>query len=253
MHSMQKFSSPEYKNRIVAFVDILGFKNLVLSLKNDPALHEKVYLALSKIKSVYTHSQSGHTAQSDLEVSIFSDSIVISSEMASISNIFSVIWTCGWLQAQLFGISILTRGGISQGLTVHEKDIIYGEGMINAYKIESSAAVYPRIVLDPKISQSLNSNIKDKFLDKDFDGLWFIDPFKFHEGVGDADELLADGWDPRELYFQYLEKHIQDEIIKCKEVDHLAKLTWLKNRITSAASDYLRNRENPLNWIFNKK
>ena len=246
---MQQLLSAEYKNRIVAFVDILGFKNLVLSLDNNKALHERLYSALSEIKSVYSHSQSQNSAQSDLEVSIFSDSVVISSD----KNIFSIIWTCGWLQAKLLGIGILTRGGISQGLTVHQQDVLYGKGMLKAYEIESTSAIYPRIVIDPELLQSLNTMIRNKFLEKDADDLWFIDPFKFGAWIGNADELVADGNDPREPYFQELEKYIGAEIGKCNQVSHLAKLSWLKNRITSARSDYLINREDPLKWIYINK
>lgn len=231
--------SPKYDVKIVAFIDILGFENLISSLSDNPPLHKRLYYALSRIKSVRESSLASNTAQSNLDVSTFSDSIVISS---SPKDIFDIIWACGWLQAQLLGDGILTRGGISQGLTLHENDILYGEGMLKAYKIESNAAIYPRIVFDPEIVESLNSNIKDKFLAEDIDGLWFIDPFKFEAWVGNADELVADGYDPRELYFEGLEGHIQKGISNCNKVDHLAKWTWLKNRAMIASKHYVKCR-----------
>ena len=71
---------PLYEDRIVAFVDILGFGALVSSLEELPELHGRLHFALTQIKSYKMTSQMGNTAHSDLEVSVFSDSIVMSAE-----------------------------------------------------------------------------------------------------------------------------------------------------------------------------
>ena len=137
---------PGYMERIVAFVDILGFGALVSSLSSNPELHGRLHYALTYIKSYRASSHSENSAQSNLEISVFSDSIAISSEPL---DAFRVIWSCGWLNAELLQAGILTRGGISIGPTIHKDDVLYGEGMLKAYKLESNAAIYPRIVVDP--------------------------------------------------------------------------------------------------------
>jgi len=237
---------PAYVERIVAFVDILGFGALVSSLSRNPELHGRLHYALTYIKSYRESSRTGNTAHSNLEISVFSDSIAISSEPL---DAFPVIWACGWLHAQLLNSGILTRGGISIGPTIHEDDVLYGEGMLKAYKIESSAAVYPRIVVDPDLLPRLSAGMKSNLLDQDSDGLWFVDPFKFDAMPGGAAELASDGYDPREVYFEALGRHIASAIKGAKQVDHLAKWNWLANRYRVASEKYSHNRKLNLDAI----
>ena len=128
------------------------------------------------------------------------------------------------------------------GPTIHEDDLLYGEGMLKAYKIESSAAVYPRIVVDPDILPRLSDGMKSNFLDQDSNGLWFVDPFKFNAMPGGAEDLVSDGYDPREVYFEELGRHITSKIKGAKRVDHLAKWNWLANRYRVASETYSHNR-----------
>ncbi len=228
-------SSPKlYEEKFVAFIDILGFSNIVRSFQNKPKNHDKIHSALLKLIEYKNSSKSHNLAQSNLEISTFSDSIVIS---ASKADFFSLIWTCGWLQANLLKIGILIRGGISQGLIYHQEDIIYGEGMLDAYEIESRAAVYPRIVISPKIISKLNQRIKDDFIQEDIDGLWFVDSFKFEDFIGN-DELAADGYNLRELYFLELENHIKKGISDSDSINHLSKWKWLQNKFDLAFKEF---------------
>ena len=229
-----------YQDRVVAFIDILGFAALVSSITAQPKLQVQLHSALTYIKSYKTSSLMGDTANSNLEVSVFSDSIVISAEQ---SNVFRVIWASGWLQAYLLGEGILTRGGISIGKTVHVDDILYGEGMLKAHKIESSAAIYPRIVVDPCLLNRIKDGVKSTFLLEYFDGLWFVDSYGFCCGVGGADELVADGYDPHEIYLENLGRHIEKGIELASQVDHIAKWKWISLRHKSSTEDYLRTRE----------
>ncbi|WP_303293853.1 hypothetical protein [Marinobacter sp. ST-43] len=224
---------PEYKDRIVAFIDILGFEALILSLSKNPELRERIHAALTKIRSTRDSSRRANTAQSDLEINQFSDSIAISAEPTK-KGFFSVIWACGWLNADLLYSGILTRGGISVGPTVHESDLIYGEAMLQAYRIESSAAVYPRIVVDDAIFEYPGIGAQKPYLRQDGDGLWFIDPFEFEASCPGAAGLAADGYDPREIYFKELGKHIESGLSGATRVDHRSKWQWLKSRYEAA-------------------
>jgi hypothetical protein len=177
---------PVYSDRVVAFIDILGFGAIVQKLGEDSSLHAQIHYALSHIKLLKGYSLQAATAQSKLQVSVFSDSIVISGEA---DNVHGVIWSAIHLQCNLLVSGILVRGGIACGRTVHADDILYGEGMLDAYNLESKAAIYPRIVLAPKLINKIKSEYRDVFLAKDNDGLWFLDPFSMGLLPGDADAL----------------------------------------------------------------
>lgn len=228
----------QYSKKIVAFVDILGFSSLVKRIEREPKLHNDLHWALTHIHSYKNWN---------VDASVFSDSIAISSEP---KNIHDVIWVCVWLQAKLLGVGILTRGGIALGFAYHSNDIIYGKAMLDACLIEKSSAFYPRIALHPEVAKLLPEQYKNIFLDLDSDGLWFIDPFSLPINIeGNLDELVADGWDPHELFLNELGQHIEDEIKKVKEVNHLVKWEWLRKRYTLAKENYLKTRETKFSYL----
>lgn len=111
-------------------------------------------------KRVKISSLNQHTAQKDLEVSVFSDCVAISAES---DNPHDVIWTAIHLQSSLLVLGILTRGGISKGKLVHKDDLLYGDGMIKAYKLESKAAVYPRILVGQELIEVTNEYYRSVF------------------------------------------------------------------------------------------
>lgn len=237
----------DYEEQLVAFVDILGFSSLIGKIEEDEKLHKTLHWALSHISSYKKTSEMENTAHSDLEVSVFSDCIVVTSD---VSNFHGVIWAIGWLQAQLLGGGILTRGGVSTGKVHHSKGILYGSGMLNAYRIENSAAVYPRIVLDPVFAAQLPENYKSVFLSLDLDGLYYIDPFTFNGSVGDITALVEDGWDPHEVYLDEVGRHIENGITSAQRVDHRSKWTWLSVRHAIAKDVYLKTGETKLTQIW---
>jgi hypothetical protein len=226
---------PVYIERIVAFIDILGFRNLVHQIGADSMLHGKLHAALSRIKHYKLSSVAGNTAQSDLDLSVFSDSVAIS---GAADNLQGVLWTVIHLQSDLLNFGVLVRGGVSRGRTVHTDDMLYGEGMLAAYDLESKAAVYPRIVIDPKLVDNLTPRYRATFLDEDQDGLWFINPFTVGIQPGGMSALVEDGWDPYEVSLRSLGRVIDQELLTLRDVGQLAKWGWLKNQHSAAVAEY---------------
>lgn len=118
--------------------------------------------------------------------------------------------------------------------------------MLRAYKIESRAAVYPRILIDPDLFDQIKTRVRQIFLQLDSDGLWYVDPFSLNTAVDNASELAADGYDPHEIYLDQLGSHIEYGIRNAKQVDHFSKWTWMKLRYETAREDYLKTRETRL-------
>ncbi|MFD2304519.1 hypothetical protein ACFSYE_15220, partial [Roseibacillus ishigakijimensis] len=160
-----------YSPRVVAFIDILGFSSLVSRLRDDQDLHTKVFTALRMIGGYKRIAGKTAYAQQNLEVSVFSDSIVISAES---EHLFDVLWACLGLQSQLLTLGVLLRGGVSSGHLIHKDDILYGEGMLKAYHLENGAAIYPRIIIDPSLEATVSNQHREMLLTQDNDGLWFI-------------------------------------------------------------------------------
>jgi hypothetical protein len=138
-------SSPLAKPDIhfVAFLDILGFSNMV-KFDFESSSQYKTYL--NKLFQIYNYTSKLHDSNLDLNVMQFSDSIVLSVPFSKefFSSFISVI---AKYQYDLFCEGILCRGGIAYGKHFFQEGFLFSNGLIDAYKIESETAKHPRIVV----------------------------------------------------------------------------------------------------------
>jgi len=188
----------KYEQRIVAFIDILGFKALLdetLDKKgndNEEAINAVVsaYEAIRDIwdldkKSDYLNTKSSQTKK----VSIFSDCLVVSFEINQSSEVFYTLLEIKWLIMRLLARKILCRGAVSLGKFIHTDNYLFGPALVEAYLLESKAAVYPRVILDTNVIEAgaknrgnLHSLSQEKeyvqsLLEQDSDGMYYIDYF----------------------------------------------------------------------------
>ena len=173
-----------YENRIVAFIDILGFKEIVERSARDNSVLSKLYSALNTFKSkeniqeewgldlmeIEEDAQKKGVGTFDIRNSVrvtcFSDSIVISAtytEEDIHQVVSSLIGHISFLGAKLLSEGILLRGGMANGQLYHDQHgTVVGKGMIDAYLIESNLAKMPRIVLSPQLIKKLNYPLERK-------------------------------------------------------------------------------------------
>jgi hypothetical protein len=167
----------EYETRVIAYVDILGFKNIIKdSSKNNDKIND-IMKALQYLKNVEepnewnTHfiefeedAQKKGLENFDISetlcCSCFSDTIVVSA-VASDGNIHYVVSTLianlAYTSSYLLTSGILLRGSITYGKLIHQRNgLIMGQGLVEAYEIESTIAKFPRIVLSNKLLDKLN-------------------------------------------------------------------------------------------------
>lgn len=172
----------KYEKRIVAFIDILGFKEIVKQSEFDVAKIELLYSVLDYLKGweipkkwdlklveIEEDAQKKGVENFDISgrtnTTSFSDSIVVSvkvddnvNEMAS-----TLIVNLAYIGAILIEKGILFRGGITIGNIFHkENGTVFGQGLIDAYMLESKSAKYPRIILSDKLLRELNYPIEAK-------------------------------------------------------------------------------------------
>lgn len=146
-------SNTYFSERIVAFIDILGFKNLVEQSVCSPAIAEKLHKSL---QIIYEQKRDNENIEGiglkdyGVEVTTFSDSIVISYPINYEGGLFFVLLDVIHLQLQLACQGILIRGGISIGPLYHNGEIVYGPAMNEAYMLESQYAVVPRVIIDER-------------------------------------------------------------------------------------------------------
>lgn len=80
-----------------------------------------------------------------------------------------------WLQSNLVAEGFFVRGGLSLG-SLHVSDhVLFGPALVEAYDLESRAAVHPRIVLSRAAAETQRGTAGGSMLMRDDDGQTFID------------------------------------------------------------------------------
>ncbi|MFZ5294765.1 hypothetical protein ACS6K7_06515 [Enterobacter chuandaensis] len=188
----------KYEQRIVAFIDILGFKSLLDGTvekdgnDNENAI-DAVVSAYEEIYDIWNLDENPSFIDSkptqSKKVSIFSDCVVVSFEVDQPSEVFYTLLEIKWLIMRLISRGMLCRGAVSMGKFIHTDRYLFGPALVEAYMLESKAAMYPRVILDhsvieaginnrgPHHSISQEKAYVESLLEQDSDGMYYIDYF----------------------------------------------------------------------------
>jgi hypothetical protein len=178
-----------YEDRYVALVDVLGWSEIVARSVTDPSVLPHVAEAAELIGYAREWADNANTIsrdfsprhggplELDVRASHFSDHFVFSLPISSTAEV-GLMGMVGQLCINLLDRGHYTRGAIVRGLVRHTPSVLYGPAVIEAHKIESCVAKYPRVVLTPEATAAFES---EWGLRKDFDGLTHLDylrPYK---------------------------------------------------------------------------
>lgn len=134
----------KYEEKIVAFIDILGFKNLV----NEETNIETVEATLRMPYNFRKDDMAKQLKITGVMMTSISDSIVFSikrKEKNAMNKIMRIV--SAFAQTLLLKNGLLLRGGIVVGKIYHDNEIVFGPGLVKAYELESQIAIFPRIVM----------------------------------------------------------------------------------------------------------
>lgn len=134
-----------YREKYVAFVDMLGFSKLVQSTADEPSKRGQIVAAMDRL-SVSTCENPAL----GLNLSYFSDCIVISSDRTE-QGLYEIIESLTTIAENLLQIDILVRGGLTLGNIHHDNQFMFGPGMLEAYAMECEQAVHPTILVSPSV------------------------------------------------------------------------------------------------------
>jgi hypothetical protein len=178
-----------FEERVTAFVDILGFSDLVARMPAEPSLFETVKGALEAVLSAeetlyagterlgvltagcYEVSESLTGEQPTVEqpdpdpqMIAFSDCYVLSDRPGHLARTIARVHR---LALYLLRDGILTRGSIRQGPLHHEGRVVFGQALIDAYLDEKNIAKMPRILLEKKLAIAFRRTEADAFLEQE--------------------------------------------------------------------------------------
>lgn len=233
----------KYENRIVLFLDILGFKNIIdktviKEIDNEDSI-SLLYENLNEIREFLT----GRLKQKDifnernfsLRVTQFSDSVIISFINDNNTTLLNLIRTIQELIIKLVNNGILCRGAISYGKLIHDNKVIFGPALNDAYETETRAAIYPRIILDKSLIE-LGENLQPQlFEDKISKGKMILDYLS-----QDSDEKYYIDYFPKDIRTYKYITEIQTYLVNLRQIiiyglrsskpDLKVKYGWMKNK-----------------------
>ncbi|PXX05443.1 hypothetical protein C7399_1416 [Paraburkholderia tropica] len=161
-----------YEDRVVAFVDILGFRDIIARSAGEPELVQKIYTALDVRKDNWAKA---FAAEVGLKMEpkdfgdrfhSFSDCIVISVR-PDIREVGLLVWIIFKICRQLLRYGFTSRGGVAVGKLFHRDTIdaesaappmVFGPAFNEAYGFESAHADGPRIIFQSKVWRLIEDN-----------------------------------------------------------------------------------------------
>jgi hypothetical protein len=249
-------SKHRFEQRCIAFVDILGFRNIVERMSREDRLFTTVRDALKGLdrqsrdfqhyrrerrkKREETVRQGRvplDVSHSNLQMTAFSDCYVLS----EVSPTWHVLAAVQALGSHFLTEGILTRGAVVQGNAYHNGRVLFGPGIVQAYTLESEVAIYPRILVTEQVRQEIwgyhEGLWKGRLLKHDVDGCWFVNLLTPSLSSWTPLSDLAAQKDLR----AHLKRVRQSLVGAWKQAlghaGHMSKVGWLIHRFNKAAEE----------------
>lgn len=147
----------DYENRVVAFIDVLGWSRAVEASDGDPALRVRMLNAAwalaARVQNYVEDDTPDHPSRD--EYSQFSDSFVVSFRYDGPTDLLRLVRLVSEFQSTMLLAGFVLRGGITVGPLFHTREIVFGRAMNRAYELESKLAVAARVVVDPSLTEPL--------------------------------------------------------------------------------------------------
>lgn len=172
----------KYSNKIIAFVDVLGIKDLVEQHRNNDE-----YKAIDKIEEIRKIVEDStkiekQTKNIDLDYLQISDSFVFVCEPKDVIMLIELLST---IQMRIISeCQFLLRGAITIGDAIVREfgKFIVGPAYIKAYQLQENDAIYPRIIADSSVIKAIKKSVHPikGYLQRDSDKEFFVDYIKVY-------------------------------------------------------------------------
>lgn len=158
----------------MAFIDVLGFKEIISKSAGDATLVRKIHHALTVSNDawadVFAREVGLDMSANDFtdRMTSFSDCVVISVE-PDIREIGLLVYIVFKICRQLLMEGFLSRGGVAKGPLYHDNSpmtgnvgapMVFGPAFVNAYLFESTHADGPRVILENSVREHIRKKCR---------------------------------------------------------------------------------------------
>lgn len=231
----------EYQNCYVAFLDLLGFKELIKNRSCD-----EIMSVFQELEKDYEWLCDGEPIieRKNFHKYIMSDSICLYVRSDIKDSLPYLIAMCIQIQCRLlkFDPPILLRGGIAQGDIYFDGTVIFGKGLVDAYLLESNNAVVPRIIITPKTLESCTNYdkvfdvfLKENYIFVDYDAFYALNYLKFFCafcGPDDTEQIEKVSKNFKEVLGSTTDKSLRDKYLYVNNIidyHYREVLEWKNN------------------------
>lgn len=252
--------SDSYSKYIVAYIDILGFKELVnkseinkedfikihnalnrFTLLKNKESWEKARILMSVEEDVQKKIETDFYIEDMVHCSCFSDGVIIAVEADEKINerCSALVALLAKISNELLREKIAIRGAISYGNLYLDdsSDIYFGKALVEAYTLESTISKYPRIILSASLLKELNYPLLYKsnrmpyhqYIERFSDGTAGFSPLIYLQVMENAPDILSSDELKKALNESCTAITIGlDENIECP--NRYEKYAWLKEQ-----------------------
>ena len=211
----------ETSNHIIAYLDILGAKDIICNDNNFDFLN---HLNMFMEDAIEESGGGVFPREEKIYIKIFSDNILLAIELKENDeqreNKIAILFnTVANIYNEILRYGYLMRGAIVEGEFFHNDIIVYGKGLVEAVHLEEKEADVPRILVRVKVSES-NSYY---YLMQDTDGEFFLNIFHLCNAFDDIAFKIN--------LLEMLKKQKNNEKIK-------AKIIWMIKYFNSWFTKY---------------
>lgn len=236
----------EYKPSIVSYFDVLGMKELLRAAGADANVVARVL----NIARQFSTPDRGAAENFGWKFINFSDLVLRIVPILSDANqevrlglVFHELLDLAYIQVNLAAQGVLIRGALTIGRITAEQGLVFGPALANAHILESTKAVFPRIVVDDMVLAALKEipllrahNYEEEMgyigglIRQDSDGVWFVDYLGY----------LLENADDNDEYADFLQVHnllVNKQLLEVSNLDEQTregksrrqKAAWLKS------------------------
>ncbi len=223
--------SPILRPSFCMFLDALGFNDLI----EEATQHGTADQLLREFYDVHENSSKNWVSmKASWEYKCFTDNVVfgcptVDTSQDSEGEFGSIFVTAGFHQLEMALAGFFVRGGMAFGPLHISDNFVFGQAVLDAYKLESKTAKVPRTIINQNVMdevyEHLNSYVNVMSSPHDV-GILIDDDGQFFLNYLDP---LIDGGSAEDIEFDAFKKHrnlVSKKIASAKSDEIRAKYEW---------------------------
>jgi hypothetical protein len=205
-----------YEARYCAFVDILGFGELIERLRRGEREHLRVKSLLEQVHSP-VRAKRRELRAPDMKAQSISDAVAISTALTG-DGLVQLLFSLEQLTIDLLFEGYFLRGAVVKGKLYHDDKMVFGEALVDAINLEREVVKFPRVMIHSAV-------VGDAFRDE----IWRDDLKRRISRADDGPYFLHALYDMVERVESEREKHGQD--IEAENSDEIGYFVGVRDQI----------------------